>query len=202
MSREILTRRVERIRKVAAQRLKGLTVVLENFHDPHNVSAVLRSAEGFGLRTVHVISTEGPIELSRRVTQGCHKWLDVQRYRDSAACLNPLREEGLRLCAAEPTEGARGLRDLDFSRPAALVFGSEHEGLTDQARALCDESFSIRMCGFSQSFNVSVAAAVCLFWGTQKRREAVGRASDLSEREIESLQQAWIEREMIGRQLR
>jgi len=199
MNDELLPRRIERIRQVAAQRLAGLTVVLEHVHDPHNVSAVLRSAEGFGLSAVHVIWPEGRLELNKAVTQGCHKWLDVRRYRDSLSCLEPLRAAGFRLCGADPKEGAKDLRDLDFSKPTALIFGSEHHGLSPQARELCDDAFAIRMRGFSQSFNISVAAAICLFWGAERRREALGRASDLTEAEIEALQRTWIERELASK---
>lgn len=199
MSDELLGRRIERIRQVAAQRLGGLTVVLENVHDPHNVSAVLRSAEGLGLTTVHVIWPEGRLELNKAVTQGCHKWLDVRRYRDSLSCLPQLKAEGFRLCGADPKEGARDLRDLDFSKPTALIFGSEHHGLSPQARELCDETFAIPMRGFSQSLNISVAAAICLFLGAELRRQTLGKASDLSGAEIEALQQAWIARELASK---
>jgi len=196
---EFQPRRIERIRQVAQSRLGGLTAVLENVRDPHNVSAVLRSAEGFGLRTVHVICPEGKPELSKRVTQGCHKWLDIRYYSDSATCLQQLRGDGFRLYAAEPEGGSRDLRDMEFTRPTALVFGSEHDGLSDEARALCDESFVISMCGFSQSFNVSVAVAISIFWGAQKRREVVGKPSDLSEIEIAQIERAWLRMEMDRR---
>lgn len=162
----VLGQRRERIEGVLAGRTRGVVVVVENLQDSHNLSAVLRSAEGFGVHEVHVIDTDGPWTVNRRVTQGCDKWLDVTTHRDALGCVEQLRQRGYRLWAAALAEGARSLTEIDFSEPVALVLGNEACGLTPALQAACDGVYTIPMRGFVESFNISVAAAISLFFAT------------------------------------
>ncbi len=166
MSRSILPRRMQRLEQVVAGRTRRLVVVLENLHDSHNLSAVLRSAEGFGVQEVHVVETGGPLEIAPKITQGCHKWLDIYSYPDAASCVDHLHARGFELWAAALEPGAASLTDIDFSRPVALVLGNEKLGLTRELLDLCDHVYRIPMRGFVQSFNISVAAAISLFYAT------------------------------------
>ena len=125
--------RLAKLDRVAASRLAGLVVVVENLHDPHNGGAALRSSEAVGVLEVRIVGT--PLRFSERVTQGCEKWLDLVQDRDIDACAAALGPRGFRLYAAVP--GARvSLEELDPLTPAAFLIGNEHEGLTDRARAL------------------------------------------------------------------
>jgi tRNA (guanosine-2'-O-)-methyltransferase len=163
--------RRERIDRVVGARRVGLTIVIENLHDPHNGAAVLRSAEAFGLQDVHVVEASERFRFSTEVSQGCEKWVDLHRYPTFAEARGRLHAEGFALYAAVPG-GPVNLHDLDFARPAAIVVGNERDGLTAGAMSACDVQFTIPMDGMTQSLNLSVAAAVVLAHAVQKRRAA------------------------------
>ncbi len=192
--RPLLTdERADRIEAVLGARLGGLTVAIENLHDPHNGAAVVRSIESAGLSTLHVAEPLERFRFSSAVTIGAEKWIDVVRHRGFAACAEHLRAAGYRLYAACPEPGGEGagLDAIDPGRPAALVFGNEHEGLTEAAIAACDERFSIPMHGFSQSLNLSVSVAVAVFEAAARRRQHTGARGDLDEQERAILRARW-----------
>lgn len=212
---QLTAERRARIEEVLAQRLAGLTVVLEDLHDPHNGAAALRSVEGFGLCELHVVEQAEPFRssadeparqsragwmrprsarsprLSQRVTQGCQKWVAVQRHPDFAACAAALHARGFSLYAAVPG-AALTVDQIDVSRPAALVFGNEHAGLTSAAQAACDATFAIPMAGFTQSFNLSVSVALSVYDTTRRRRAQLGGApGDVPDEERARLRARW-----------
>ncbi len=158
-------RRVERLDEVLDRRTRGVTVVLENLYDSHNLSAVMRTSDAFGVQEVHVVDAEGDFAISRKITKGAHKWLDIIVHsgptasEDAAASLHA---RGFRLIAATLAEGARPLVEVELSGPVAFVFGNEHDGLTETMARACDSAYVIPMFGFVQSFNVSVCAALTL----------------------------------------
>jgi tRNA (guanosine-2'-O-)-methyltransferase len=173
-------KRAARLDEVAAGRLAGVVVVLEDLHDPHNGGAVLRSCEAMGVSEVHIIASRERFRVSDKVTQGADKWLEVIEHRTTRASLTSLRERGFRLAAAVP--GAKTqLADLDPLQPTALLMGNEHAGLSAEARSLCDVEFAIPLHGFSESLNLSVATALCTFSMTSRRRTALDRRGDLDE---------------------
>ena len=184
----LLPERKARIDAVVAQRTRTLTVVMEAFADPQNTNAVLRTAESFGVQEVHVV--EGPqkrYDRNKKISQNADKWLEVVRWKDTASCLAALKARGFRLYATQLGEGSCALTDLSFAAPVALVFGNEHAGVSDEARRLADRTFAIPMRGFSQSFNVSVAAAICLARAVERREVERGRHGDLGPEEAEAL---------------
>jgi len=164
--------RRERIDAVVRARIAGLTLLIENLHDPHNGAAVLRSAEAFGLQSVHVVEAAERFRFSSDVSQGCEKWLDVFRYPTFDQATEALHAKGFTLYAAVPGASVT-LDDLDFTRPAAVVVGNEHSGLTAGAIANCDQTFSIPMDGMTQSLNLSVASAVILSHAVRRRRASL-----------------------------
>jgi tRNA (guanosine-2'-O-)-methyltransferase len=182
----LLPDRRARIDAAAATRLGGLRVLIENLHDPHNGAAVLRSAEAFGVQRVDVIESVERFRFSSTVTQGCEKWLDLVRHRTLAAAMIGLRSEGFAIYAAVPG-AATALDELDFSRPAAVMVGNEHEGLTADAISAADVRFGIPMFGLTQSLNLSVAAAIIVSRASALRRQALGRAGDLDEAAVLAL---------------
>jgi len=182
--------RRERLDAVAAARLGGLRILIENLHDPHNGAAVLRSAESFGIQRVHVVESVEPFRFSSTVTQGCEKWLDLVRHPDFTSAARALRDEGVAIYAAVP-DATTPLAALDFTRPAAILVGNEHAGLSDLAQREADVCFAIPMTGMTRSLNLSVATAICAQHAAQARRvslrlalgddpAAVNPADDLS----------------------
>ncbi len=186
----LLPERRARIDAVVAGRTRTLTVVMEAFADPQNVNAVLRTAEALGVQEVHVV--EGPqkrYDRNKKITQNADKWLDVVRWKDSAECLRALKARGFRVYATHLEDGAATLGALSFAEPVALVFGNEHRGVSEAALSLADARFVIPMTGFSQSLNVSVAAAISLARAIERREAERGRHGDLPPEEAEALRQ-------------
>jgi tRNA (guanosine-2'-O-)-methyltransferase len=182
--------RLARIEAVLDARLSSLTVVLENLHDPHNGAAAIRSVEGFGLDSLWVVEAVEPFQFSSSVTVGCEKWIDVHRFADGPACAAALRARGFRLLATLPGE-SQSIEEVDVSGPCALVFGNEHEGLTQETIASCDGRVSIPMFGFTQSFNLSVSVALCVQRLAARRRAVLGGRGDLPEAERRRLRARW-----------
>lgn len=182
--------RKARIDEVVANRTRTLTVVMEAFCDPQNVNAVLRTCEAFGIQEVHVI--EGPMKAydrNKKISQNADKWLDLRRWPSSAECLAHLAAEGFAIYATHLGEGVRSLGELSFAGKVALVFGNESRGVSPEALSLARASFAIPMRGFVQSFNVSVAAAICLARAVERREAERGRHGDLSDGEAAALRE-------------
>ncbi len=166
----LMPRRWARLEAVLAQRLGAVRVVVENLYHPHNMSAVLRTAEALGIQHVHVVDEPGHFEVSRRISMGAHKWLTVHRHREFGACADELTGAGFRLYAALLDPGAVALEEVPVAEPVALVLGNEKDGVSPAARARCHGAYTIPMAGFVQSLNVSVAAAVSLYDVTRRAR--------------------------------
>lgn len=185
--------RRKRIARVVSARLQGLVAVCENFSNPHNAAAILRTCEALGVLQVYIIEELVPFEPSRAVTQGAEKWLHIKRFRRAERALSELKRKGYRIYAAVPGKGAISVEELPAGEPLALVFGNEKEGVSEKALGFCDGTFRIPMWGFVESFNVSVAAAISLYVCSRKRRDLIGREGDLSPREEEALRARYLE---------
>lgn len=177
------------IQEVLPLRTRHLTVVLENIFQRHNASAVLRSCECFGVQDVHIIENEYPYRISRDVARGATKWLTLHRYEAAGVlqtCLSNLKEQGYTIAAATLRPEAISIRDVDIHKKLALCFGTEKKGLSDTAHQLADLCIQIPMDGFTDSFNVSVSAALCLYELTNRLRasEAAWRLSEAEQLEL------------------
>lgn len=181
--RSLLTEaRLARIEAVVAARLSSVSLVLDRLLDPHNVAAALRTAEGLGLLRVHVVPhEEAALVAHRRVTQDAHKWIEVREHPSGAAAARALRAQGFAVYAGHLDDAALPLHQIPAAGPVALLFGNEHEGPSAETLSACSGMFRIPMAGFSQSFNVSVAAAIALARMAEARRAALGRPGDLDE---------------------
>lgn len=164
--------RLEKISKIVKLRSSSCIPVLENIYDRGNISAVMRSAEAFGFYKFHIINPTTNFKESARVTQGADKWLNVKKWKDTQLALTSLKEEGVKIYTTALTERAIEIQDLDFSSPVAIVLGNEKEGVSQTALDLSDGNVLIPMVGFTQSFNISVAAALC-FQETRKKSSLV-----------------------------
>lgn len=196
-ARPITQRRLARMRGTLARRQPDLAIVIEDVHDPHNVSAMLRSCDAVGVAAAHLIySVEERPELSKGVSASAQRWLDLQAHDSIAACYAALREHGFAIYATSLTHDAADLYDLDLTRPVAIVFGNETRGVTADAVAAADGCVYIPMMGMVESLNVSVACAVTLYEALRQRR-AAGRydGEALSPDEIDSRLHAWLLRD-------
>ncbi|MCB8943301.1 MAG: RNA methyltransferase [Ardenticatenaceae bacterium] len=181
--------------EVLAQRTRHVTVMMENLYDRHNVNASLRSCEALGVQDVYVVDEDGRFEANKHVTGGAAQWLNITHYGEVAdgtqVCLRGLKQKGYRIVATTLREGGIPLGALDLSQKVALCFGTEELGLSDEAHELADVFVSLPMLGFTQSFNVSVAVALCLYdLMTRLRSSAV--AWQLGEVEQVDLKIQWL----------
>jgi tRNA (guanosine-2'-O-)-methyltransferase len=190
------TRR-ERMLQVAAGRTRRFRLVLQDIHNPHNVSAGIRSADAFGIQDVDVVTMKEKFRPST-VARGVAGWLTVRRWQSAAACATALKAEGYLLAAGLPTQSSRPLSELPVDRPLAVVFGNEHDGIHPDWRAHLDLPFTIPMVGMVESLNISVSAAITLFDLTQRaQKDAAARAGYfLPESEREALLSRWTCRQL------
>lgn len=191
---QLTDRRIERIAEVALSRLRSVTVVMENLWNPHNVSAVVRTAEGFGLDAVHVVEQPNRYQPKKSIVKGADRWLQIERHRGLARCLGDLTAAGFEIAAADLGPGTVPLKELPVDRPIAIVLGSELDGLSKRAKGLVDRRFEIPMPGFTVSFNVSVSAAIALYDLSTRRREHLGARGDLAPATAHARAVAWLER--------
>lgn len=194
--RIISENRLSRIREVLAMRQKDLALVLDNIHDPHNVSAILRSCDAFGVPRVHLhyTSTAFP-HLGKKSSASARKWVECVRHADAAALAVRLDAEGIGLVSTGFSPRAVPVCDFDFTRPTAVVFGNEHSGVSPElARYVAGEIY-IPMRGMVQSLNVSVAAAIILH-EAQRQRAAAGMYArpSYSEEELMRYETMWREK--------
>lgn len=194
----LLAPRIERVDRVVAGRTRSVTVVLDQLEDTFNMAAVLRTCEAFGVQDVHVIDNpEVRFEPHVKVTQGCDKWLDVQRYRSVAACVTAVKARGYALWVSavvsaveKPSESLFSLR---FDQRVALAFGNERHGVSAELLAAADGTFWIPMRGFTQSLNISAAVSASVTRAMAWREEhGLGRG-DLPPEELELLRQKFYE---------
>jgi tRNA (guanosine-2'-O-)-methyltransferase len=161
--------------RIAADRTKHLTVVLENIRKEHNASAVLRTCDCFGIQELHAIEKEHKYEIQRDIALGAGKWVDLYSYSEgenpTLDCLNKLKTKGYKLVATSP-HTAQSINDLDITQPIALIFGTEKNGVSNQVLEMADELIRIPMYGFTESFNISVSAAIALNVLRQKMEQS------------------------------
>ena len=187
--------RLRRLRNVLERRQDDVTVVLDNVHDAHNASAVLRSADGFGVGRVALLYTDHPTPtISKGVSGYTRKWMTIDHYGDAAACVSALRARGEQIIATHVEAGARSHLAIDWTRPVALVLGNEHEGCTPAMRAAADATVAIPMQGMAQSFNVSVAGAIIMAELYRQRAEQGMYRPQWNEAK-ERLYRSWLARE-------
>ena len=163
----VTERRLHQIDQVLANRTRYITVVLEDIYQSHNASAVLRSCECFGIQDIHIIENHNQYQVNPDVALGAYKWLTIHKYNQSAnntaGALKSIKSKGYRIAAAIPEEHAIPVEEFDITeKKTAILFGTEMKGLSADALHLSDVVVKIPIYGFTQSFNISVAAAVML----------------------------------------
>ncbi len=170
-----------RLSEVVARRTFNFVPVFENPYDLGNISAVMRSSEAFGFLEVDlVIPEQSRFKAANRVARGADKWLDVKAFRSAGECVKNLKDRGFQVYATH-LEAARPIEEIDFSKPTAVVLGNEKDGVSQEMLSAVDGRFIVPMQGFTQSFNISVAAAVIFYHAWRQRSEVLGQCGDLSE---------------------
>lgn len=160
LASQVTTERFNRIQGVINKRNPNLITVMENIYDRGNTSAVMRSAEAFGFHHFHQIVEIDTFKESKRVTQGADKWLLQKEWANTSDCVTHLKKQGYKIYVTH-LEGGIPIEEASFSEPVALCFGSEKNGASPLLTELADQKVYIPMAGFVQSFNISVAAALC-----------------------------------------
>lgn len=157
--------RKQRITSVLRYRQPDLTVVMENVHDPHNIAAVMRTCDSVGIQEIYVLNTivAGHIKFGKKSSAGVVRWLTVHQFDDTEACMKAVKEKYKNIFATHLGEQAVSLYELDLTEPVALVFGNEHDGVTEECLKYCNGNFIIPQVGMVKSLNISVACAVSLY---------------------------------------
>lgn len=164
--------RFRRIRSVLEARQPDLTVLMERVHKAHNFSAILRNCDAVGVLEAHAVLPETGAELSQAVSAGAARWVPVREHAATADAIHALRDRGLRVYAAHLSAGAVDYREVDYTRPTALMMGAELLGVSEEGLNEVDGHIVIPMRGFVQSLNVSVATALLLFEAHRQRTAA------------------------------
>jgi tRNA (guanosine-2'-O-)-methyltransferase len=178
--------RQKKIAKVASARCFDISVVLESIYDRGNISAVMRTAEGLGFSNFHIIETFEKFKNANRVTQGADKWVESKKWKTSNDFISFAKKNKIRICVTS-LDAAKPIHEIDFSTPLALVLGNEKDGVSKEMLEAADERVIIPMPGFVQSFNISVAGALCLYQIYQDRLRRLGKVEDVTEDQIEIL---------------
>lgn len=168
-------------------------MVLENIHDPHNVSAIFRTCDAVGVPKVSLLyNLEKFPRIGKKSSASARKWVDVEKFSNVKECYENLKQEGYSIYASSISTHAVDLYKLDFKKKIAIVFGNEHRGVSDDALNLADKKFKIPMYGMVQSLNVSVAAAIVLYEALrQRQKKGLYKQSELDQQQQDLLIEAW-----------
>ena len=193
----VTDKRKNLFRNILQDRTRHFTVVLEDIYQQHNASAVIRSCDIFGIQDVHVIENKYKSKVSRHIAKGSQKWLTFNRYNEdknnTIDCLENLKSKGYQVIATTPHNDSCVLHDFDITKKSAFVFGVEKSGVSDDVMKNVDGFLKIPMVGFTESLNISVAAAIVLENLSHKlRNSTLDWALTVEEQQI--LYASWIEK--------
>lgn len=182
--------RKERFLNVLKNRTNHFTIAVEDVFQMHNTSAVMRSCEVFGIQELNVIEQRYGKSIDKQIAMGAQKWVDINTYESPAACVQTLRNKGYQIIATTPHENDCLLENFDISKPSALFFGTEIDGLSEEIMKEADGFLKIPMVGFTESLNISVSAAIIIQNLTNRLRNS-DINWQLSEDEILVKRLAW-----------
>ncbi len=182
------------IEEVLSRRTRFLTVVLEDIYKPHNASAVIRSCECLGIQDLHIIENVEEYHVNPYVVRGASQWLTLEHYKEeennTTACLSTLKNKGYQIVATSVGNNSISLADFEVTCKSAFVFGNEHSGVSKEVLEQADVELKVPMYGFTESYNLSVSAAIIL---NQARHQIEKSLINwhLSELEKSKLKLAW-----------
>ncbi len=187
--------REEKVRRVLASKQPDLRIVLDGVTIAHNASAVIRTCDAAGILYLDLVSPNPELlDFNKAISTGAHKWLEIGIYSSAASCLAPLKKEGFKIVGTHLRGDSIPYTEFDYTQPTVLVFGSEAEGLTQEALKHIDMNIRIPMLGMVRSLNLSVSAAVVLFEALRQRAQVGGpNLRTLPQEEFERLKAKWLE---------
>lgn len=188
--------RQKRIETVVDGRCFNVAAVMENIYDRGNVSAVMRSAEALGFGQTHLIELGEKFKEANRVTAGADKWVEIQRWKSTKDCVEKLKAEGKQIVATHLAADSKPISAIDFSKPTAIVLGNEKDGISKEMAELADHRILLPMTGFVQSYNISVAGALCFYHIYQDRLRRTQKHGDLTQEQQEILKAVYALRTM------
>jgi len=186
--------RREKLEFALNRRQPDLTVLLENVFDPHNISAIMRTADAVGIAEIYVLNTVEPPKnyWAYRSARSAEKWVGVKEYTDFDQCLSDIKQTYHRLLGTYVSNVSGSIFEQDFTKPSAIVFGNEKYGLSKKMLSVCDDLFQIPQMGMVVSLNISVACAVCLYEALRQRTIAAMYAERrISTEMYDSLWESW-----------
>jgi tRNA (guanosine-2'-O-)-methyltransferase len=186
--------RYERLTSVLNKRQPNLTIVLENVFDPHNISAVMRTADAVGIQDIFILNNKIPPhrKWGAKSSSSAAKWLTVHQYTNADECFAELRKRYNKIYTTHLSTDAVGLHELNLTDSVALVFGNEHSGVSDEIISMADGNFIIPQVGIIKSLNISVACAVTLY--EAYRQKSIAGHYDkiqLQGEQLDSLRNEW-----------
>ncbi len=189
-------KRLTKITNTALARQKSLKLILENIHDPHNVSAIFRTCDAVGVAKVDLVyNSEKFPRIGKASSSSANKWIEIEKHTSAEECCSKLRERGFKIYASMLDEKAIDFYSLDLTTPIAIVMGNEHRGVTKEFQDLVDGTFYIPMKGMIQSLNVSVATAVILYEAMRQRSlKGMYEQSEYSKEELDKIIDRWCEK--------
>lgn len=186
-------KRIEKIRAVISKRQPSLKIILENIHDPHNVSAIFRTCDAAGIPKVSLLYNIEPFpKIGKKSSASAFKWIEREKFKSVEECFKQLRSERYKIYVSSISENAIDLYKIDFTERSAIVMGNEHRGVSKEAEELADEKFYIPMYGMVQSLNVSVSTAITIYEALRQRTaKGMYDKSELNEEQIEECINKW-----------
>ncbi len=166
-------RRLEKITNAVKARQHSLRLILENIHDPHNVSAIYRTCDAAGIPKVDLLyNVEKFPRVSMVTSASAFKWIETEKFSETEKCFSSLKKEGFKILATKIAKEAKDIHQIDFTKKTAIVLGNEHRGISEDVEKLADELIYIPMFGMVQSLNVSVSNAIILYEALRQRKAA------------------------------
>ncbi len=193
MTQSRTEKRLEKIKAVISKRQPSIKIVLENIHDPHNVSAIFRTCDAAGIPKVSLLyNSETFPKIGKKSSASAYKWIEKEKFRTVEECYKQLRIEGFKIYASSISRDCKDLYNLDFTKKSAVVLGNEHRGISTEACDLADEIFCIPMFGMVQSLNVSVSAAIIIYEALRQRtKKGMYNISELSRESLKQWFDEW-----------
>lgn len=182
-----------RFENVLKQRTKHFTVATEDVYQLHNTSAVIRSCDVFGIQEVNIVEEVNSKRIDREIAMGAQKWVDLNRYHTTKACIKDLKAKGYKIVATTPHIAGCDLIDFDITKRSCFFFGRETEGLSQHVIDEADTYLKIPMVGFTESLNISVSAAIILQHVTAQLRKSAIKWQ-LTEEELVEKRFDWIKK--------
>lgn len=188
-------RRLGRLNEVLNERTNHITIVLEDVYQAHNFSAVLRSADIFGIQSTSFIENKNKYKISEDVSMGSTQWLTLNRYQhhqnNTKACIADLKSKGYKIVATSLHKNSVSLKELDITQPVAIIFGTELTGISSDVEEMADEFVKLPMYGFTESFNISVCAALVMYELRERLQKELANYG-LAESEREDIYIEWL----------